>query len=161
MSIKSQTISLGKVTSHVVGGFYILPEHMKRKETLGEYVRRWMMSHTPNLTAKDVEARARLREHDISDSTINNVLGDVGSDMRMSIIKGLSAGLGRPIEEVAAVAFGYQLTDDEFGKSAFANLWRLYQDLPTEEDQKYFSRQIDAMAKEMQALITKPKRRKS
>lgn len=158
---ESQTISLGKVTSELAEPFRILPARMKKQESLAEYVYRCMTEHKPPLTAKDVQDRARAQGESISDSTVNNILTDASADMRVSTIRALAIGIHRPVEEVVAKAFGYQVGEAELKKGLLANLVELYEGLSSDEDKKYYGRQIDTLIREMQAATQKPKRRKS
>jgi hypothetical protein len=135
----------------------MLADSMKRRESLAEYVYR-VMREEEIASASQLQARAKALGEDISDSTINNILLDQPTDMRLSKLRALALGLGRPLLEVVSVANGTATTEEGFSQSELARIWELQQGLGA-EDRKFYTRQLEIIVRDMQA--TKRLRKKS
>lgn len=76
-------------------------------ESLSDYTRRVM--NEQGLTFKAVEQRSHKM---ISTGTINDIIQGRNTNPTVSTIKGLASGLGRPPEEVFAIALGRTVSGD-------------------------------------------------
>jgi hypothetical protein len=79
--------------------------------------------------------------------------------MRLSTIRALALGLGRSIDEVLGVMLGNPAADPAFSESELARIWQLQKELPA-EDQKFYTRQLEMIIRDMQAT-RRLRRRKS
>lgn len=77
------------------------------KESLSDYTRRVM--NEQGLTFKAVEQRSHKL---ISTGTINDIIQGRNTNPTVTTVKGLASGLGRPPEEVFAVALGKSVSGD-------------------------------------------------
>ncbi len=76
-------------------------------ESLSDYTRRVM--NEQGLTFKAVEQRSHKL---ISTGTINDIIQGRNTNPTVTTIKGLASGLGRPPEEVFAIALGKSVSGD-------------------------------------------------
>jgi transcriptional regulator with XRE-family HTH domain len=76
-------------------------------ESLSDYTRRVM--NEQGLTFKAVEQRSHKL---ISTGTINDIIQGRNTNPTVTTIKGLASGLGRPPEEVFAIALGKSISGD-------------------------------------------------
>ncbi len=76
-------------------------------ESLSDYTRRVM--NEQGLTFKAVEQRSHKL---ISTGTVNDIIQGRNTNPTVSTIKGLASGLGRPPEEVFAIALGKSTSGD-------------------------------------------------
>ena len=140
---------MGKVTSALVEDSASLSDSMKKRESLSEYVYR-VMQEEEIRSATQLQKRALACGENISDSTINNILLGIPSDMRLSTIRALALGLGRTLEEVLTIVLGNPATDPSFSESELARIWQLQQELPA-EDKRFYTRQLEMIVRDMQA----------
>lgn len=151
------TISLEKVTSGLVAIPANISSPMKKRESLSEYVYR-VMREEEIKSAAELQRRAAACGENISDSTVNNILIGMPTDMKISTIRALAMGLGRTLDEVLAVVLGNPVTDSGFSESELGRIWQLQQGLSA-EDKKFYTRQLEVIVRDMQA--TKRLRKKS
>lgn len=151
------TTFLGKVTNELGEASANIPSSMKNRESLSEYVYR-VMREEEIASATQLQKRASACGENISDSTINNILLGTPSDMRLSTVRALALGLGRPLDEVLAVVIGTPSHKKGFSESELARIWELQQGLSA-EDKQFYTRQLEMIVKDMQA--TKRLRKKA
>lgn len=124
-------------------------------EALAFYVRRVMKEH--NLTVYAVQVQARKRGGTLGKSTVDAILQKTLKNPGVFTLRELAWGLGKPVEEVIAVALGEApLTENAgYSKSALANIWDLYKQLGKSE-QRFFDRMFDMVDRELRRVLKPP-----
>lgn len=141
---------LEKLTNGLEVSLAILPNDVgtSKTQTLGQYLRRILDQNgmKPHAVEQRSAAEAKRRgldvkQYTISDAKVNDILGDVPGNHTMSKLCGLAWAIDRPIEEVAAHAFGFADRLSEFQNSDVFGLWEVLQKL-NGEDAKYYAKRV-------------------
>lgn len=122
-------------------------------DALAFYVRRVMKEH--DLTVYAVQAQARKRGGSLGKSTVDAILQKTLKNPGVFTLRELAWGLGKPVDEVMAVALGESPIHENAGysKSALANIWDLYKQLG-KSDQRFFDRVFDMADREIRRLLS-------
>lgn len=127
--------------------------------TFGEYVRSVMDGL--GLSAHQVELRSAaeagrrgvdVKAYTITDTKVAEILGDVPRNHTMTKLCGLSWAIDRPIEEVAAHAFGFAGRLSEFQKSDTFRLYEVMQKLSGDES-KYYKQRVADLTNEISQKV--------
>lgn len=124
--------------------------HMPR-ESPQDYVNRVMTES--ELTHRAVALRAQTLGHKISAGYVHNIASGQIDNPSVQLVQALSAGLGRPEEEVFLVFRGKQLTED-YKDSLFAALWNEYKAL-SGSDQRELRVVLQMLQREIQRRLLK------
>jgi transcriptional regulator with XRE-family HTH domain len=134
------------------GGESVTVSDSMATESLQDYVNRIMLEN-PELSEVKVSKRAAHMRKKISAGYVSNIRSGSATNISIERLKALAAGLGRPAEEVLAVAFGKALTEDnKFQESLFASLWNEFQHL-SPGDQKEMRPMIEMVRNEIQRRL--------
>lgn len=127
--------------------------------TFGEYLKS-VLDET-GMSPYKVEQRSRqeakrrgvdVKAYTISDAKVGDILNDVPSNHVMSKLCGLAWAINRPIEQVAAHAFGFAGRLTEFQKSDAFTLWEVLQKL-NGDDAKYYAKRVADLTNEISQKV--------
>jgi hypothetical protein len=130
-----------------------------KTHTFGEYLK--SVLDGLQMSPYQVEQRSReeakrrgveVKAYTISDAKVGDILNEVPSNHVMSKLCGLAWAINRPIEEVAAHAFGFAGRLSDFQKSDAFRLWEVQQKLNGEEA-KYYTKRIADLAAEIEHKV--------
>lgn len=120
---------------------------------LGDYVRRVMQEN--GLDYVRVSKIAGRRGAPIGKSAIQQIVQGSTTNPGIYTVRALALGLGRPVEELIAVALGTPVVDtNSYKASDWANLAELYRQLPLPEQRGFKRYCIQAMEREIRRILT-------
>jgi transcriptional regulator with XRE-family HTH domain len=120
----------------------------KVQKRLADYVATWM-EYNGWTKAIEVEARAKKLgvAEGVSDATISNILNKKPFRMQLYSMRNLAITLGRPPEEIFAIAIGKSAEQKE--DADIVSLAETYRSLTDESERIHFQRNIRTMIREM------------
>lgn len=121
--------------------------------TLQSYVNT-VFDETDGLSEVKAAARAKRLGHKISPGYISNIRTGKAKNPSLDLLQALAAAIGRPEDDVLAVARGKQLAQHgEFQESLFAVLWNEYKHL-TPGHKKEVKHLVEMLQREIQRRLT-------
>lgn len=121
--------------------------------TLQDYVNK-VFDETEGLSEVKASNRATRLKHKISPGYISNIRTGKAKNPTIELLQGLAAAIGRPEDDVIAIARGKQLSQHgEFQESLFAVLWNEYKQL-TATQKKEVRHLVEMLQREIQRRLT-------
>lgn len=158
MIIRS-TVFSEKVTAIAEGDSGIVPDSENTSMStpldnpLGDYVRRVMREN--GLDYARVSKLADRRGAQIGKSAIQQIVQGSTKNPGIYTVRALALGLGKPVEELIAVALGVPTIEtNSYKASDFANLADLYRELPLPEQRGFKRYYIQVMEREIRRILT-------
>lgn len=142
------------------GHFDIVPRSLNtqmpdtpRNNPLGDYVREVMQKNEMDYVS--VSRMAYKRGYQIGKTAIQQIVQGHTTNPGIYTVRALAAGLGRPVEELLAAAYGVPAADTAaYRTSDFANLAELYRQLPLPEQRGFKKYWLQVMEREIRRQLT-------